>query len=240
MNLMFLSTTQRTTKEEYLDDFSLEGDELRDALDKIAIINQWLGGNRVTIDGIRELLKNQPKDRTFSIVDIGCGNGDMCRAVVDFAKQEGIRVDVLGIDANAYTVNHARASSTAYPTIRYDTQNIFDEQFALVDYDIALCTLTLHHFGDQEILYLMGLLAQQSKLGVVINDLQRSALAYRLFQLICFVFRLNKLSREDGLTSILRGFKKQELVAFSKQLRFTAYRINWRWAFRYQWIIKTL
>ncbi|GAB2534622.1 methyltransferase domain-containing protein [Spirosoma aerophilum] len=237
---MSLSTTQRTTKEEYLDDFSLEGDELRDALDKIAIINQWLGGNRVTLDGIRELLRKQPKDRVITIVDIGCGNGDMCRAVSDFAQQEGFQVDVLGIDANDYTVNHARASSAAYPAIRYDTQNIFDEPFASVDYDIALCTLTLHHFMDAEILSLMSLLVRKAKIGVVINDLQRSALAYRLFQLICFVFRLNKLSREDGLTSILRGFKKQELVAFSKQLVLKSYHINWRWAFRYQWIIETL
>jgi 2-polyprenyl-3-methyl-5-hydroxy-6-metoxy-1,4-benzoquinol methylase len=237
---MSLSTTQRTTKEEFLDDFSLEGDELRDALDKIAIINQWLGGNRVTLDGIRDLLRKQPTDRLITIVDIGCGNGDMCRAVVDFAKEEGLQVDVLGIDANAYTISHAIASSTAYPAIRYDTQNIFDEQFASVDYDIALCTLTLHHFTDADILSLMGLLVRKAKIGVVINDLQRSALAYRLFQLICFVFRLNKLSREDGLTSILRGFKKQELVAFSKQLGLKSYHINWRWAFRYQWIIETL
>ncbi|AUD01516.1 methyltransferase domain-containing protein [Spirosoma pollinicola] len=237
---MFLSTTHRTTKEEFLDDFSLAGDDLRDALDKIATINQWLGGNRVTIDGIKILLKNYPKERVVSIVDIGCGNGDMCRAVADFAEQEGLTVRIRGIDANAYTVNHAKASSVAYPDIDYATLNIFDEHFAAVDYDIALCTLTLHHFTNEEILYLMGLFVKKAKIGVVINDLQRSALAYRLFQLVCFVFQLNTLSREDGLTSILRGFKKQELITFSNQLQVKTYRINWRWAFRYQWIIKSI
>ncbi len=237
---MILNTAQRTSKEEFLDDFSLEGDELRDALDKIATINQWLGGNRVTLDGIKNLLKNYPKESVISIIDIGCGNGDMCRAVADFAKQEGITAQITGIDANAYTVNHAQNSSINYPDITYSTLNIFDEEFASVEYDIALCTLTLHHFSDTEILDLMGLLAKRAKLGIVINDLQRSALAYRLFQLICFVFQLNKLSREDGLTSILRGFKKQDLISFSKQLRVKSYRINWRWAFRYQWIIKNV
>ena len=164
----------------------------------------------------------------------------MCRAVADFAKQEGITAQITGIDANAYTVNHAQNSSINYPDITYSTLNIFDEEFASVEYDIALCTLTLHHFSDTEILDLMGLLAKRAKLGIVINDLQRSALAYRLFQLICFIFQLNKLSREDGLTSILRGFKKQDLISFSKQLRVKSYRINWRWAFRYQWIIKNV
>lgn len=235
---MFLSTAQRTDKEEFLDDFSLEGDDLRDALDKIATINQWLGGNRITIDGIKKLLNEYPREKPISVIDVGCGNGDMCRAVADFAKKEGLTIHITGIDANAYAVNHARQSSAHYPSIDYATMNIFDASFASVEYDIALCTLTLHHFTDKEILYLMGLFVKKARIGVVINDLQRSIVAYRLFQLICVVFRLNTLSREDGLTSILRGFKKQELISFSKQLRFTTFRINWRWAFRYQWVIK--
>ena len=237
---MFLDTAHRTSKEEWMDDFSLEGDNLRDALDKIAAINQWLGGNRVTLEGIKKLVKNQPRTAPFSIVDIGCGNGDMCRAVAEFAKQEGFRVKLLGIDANAYTINHAKASSSAYSEIDYATMNVFTDDFAAVQYDIALCTLTLHHFTDSDILSLLKLLTEKARIGLVINDLQRSGLAYRLFQLICFVFRLNPLSREDGLTSILRGFKKPELVHFSKQLGLKTYSINWRWAFRYQWIIKNL
>ena len=237
---MLLSTTHRTSQEEGMDNFSLEGEELRDALDKIAVINQWLGGNKITLDGVNELVKNWPKNKVISIVDIGCGNGDMCRAIADFGKQKGLKSSVIGIDANAYTVQHAEKSSQAYPAIAYRVLNVFDEDFAVLDYDIALCTLTLHHFTDKEILQLMSLLTSRATLGVVVNDLQRSALAYRLFQLICFVFRLNPLSREDGLISILRGFKKQELELFSNQLNVKAYQINWRWAFRYQWIIKKL
>jgi hypothetical protein len=45
------------------------------------------------------------------------------------------------------------------------------------------------------------------------------------------------MSKEDGLTSILRGFKKEELIAFSKNLKLDNYTIAWKWAFRYQWII---
>jgi hypothetical protein len=36
----------------------------------------------------------------------------------------------------------------------------------------------------------------------------------------------------------LRGFKKKELVYFSKKLQLSNYKIQWKWAFRYQWIIK--
>ena len=237
---MAVSTKQRTSQEEIMDDFSLEGDELRDALDKIAVINHWLGGNRLTLDGINELLTNWPKEKVVTIIDIGCGNGDMCRAVADFGNQEGRHFRIVGIDANAYTIDHARAISTTYPTISYAVMNVFDDDFAALTYDIALCTFTIHHFSDKEILNLMSLFTKKATLGVVVNDLQRSALAYRLFQLVCFVFRLNRMSREDGLVSILRGFKRRELESFSRQLPIKAYQINWRWAFRYQWIIRNV
>ncbi|GAB3962583.1 hypothetical protein GCM10028805_64000 [Spirosoma harenae] len=236
---MPLDTTQRTTQEEALDDFDLAGSDLRDALDKIATINQWLGGNRITLNGIDSLIRNYPKEKTISVIDIGCGNGDMCRAIADFAKQKGRSITVLGIDANRDTIDHAKACSKAYPTVSYAVMNVFDKEFAGVEYDIAVCTLTLHHFPDQEIRSLMSLLVNKAKRGIVINDLHRSALAYRLFQLICFVFRLSDLSREDGLISILRGFKKDDLVGFSELLQVKNYRIRWKWAFRYQWIIKT-
>ena len=237
---MFLNTAQRTDKEELLDDFSLAGNDLRDALDKIATINRWLGGNQVTLNGIKKLTQGWPAETVLTILDIGCGNGDMCRAVADFAKRNELTVKVLGIDANTDAIHHAEACSAAYPNIDYAVMDIFTDDFAALHYDIVLCTLTLHHFIDKDILYLMNLLTTNAKLGVVINDLQRSAVAYRLFQGICFVFQLTALSREDGLTSILRGFKKQELVHFSKQLGLKNYTINWRWAFRYQWIIQNL
>ncbi|GAB2594802.1 methyltransferase domain-containing protein [Spirosoma areae] len=237
---MFLQTSQRTTKEEVMDDFSLEGDELRDALDKIARINQLLGGNNITLDGIQQLLANHPKEKPVSIVDIGCGNGDMCRAVASFARKQNWTVQILGVDANAYTINHAKALSGPYGNISYAVMNVFANEFATLEYDIVLCTLTLHHFSDADILQLMRVFLNKAKRGIVINDLHRSAVAYRLFQLICFVFQLNPMSREDGLTSILRGFKKRDLENFANQLGLKKYSINWRWAFRYQWIVKNL
>lgn len=237
---MSLNTAQRTTREEIMDDFSMEGNELKDALDKIAGINQWLGGNKITLDGIKDLLKNQPKNKPVSVLDIGCGNGDMCRAIADFARQEHQPVTIVGIDANAYTISYAEACSSSYPSISYQIQDVFSEAFKAMQYDIAVCTLTLHHFSDDAILVLMKLLSERATLGVVINDLQRSPVAYRLFQLICFVFGLQRMTKEDGLTSILRGFKRSELERFSRQIHLKNYRITWRWAFRYQWIIKNL
>jgi len=237
---MAIDTTYRSTAPEIMDDFAMEGEILRDALDKIASINQLLGGNKVTLDGIKSLIGSKPKDEVIRITDIGCGNGDMLRTLADYAKGKGLQFILKGIDANSFTINHAQSLSKNYQNITYQCSDIFDDLAKDEACDIMLCTLTLHHFKDEEIIDLLENFKKSAKMGIVINDLQRSALAYRLFKALCYVFRLNDMSREDGLVSILRGFKRADLVKYSKQLKLKSGSIKWKWAFRYQWIIETI
>lgn len=235
-----INTKHRTNKTEIMDDFALEGETLRDALDKIAKINRLLGGNQLTLQGVQQLLKGISKSKTITIVDIGCGNGDMLRTLAEYGIENDYCFNLIGIDANAFTISHAEALSTAYENINYRCEDIFEAEFKSMRYDIVLCTLTLHHFKDDEIISLVKVFYENASIGIVINDLQRSAIAYRLFQALCFVFQLNEMSREDGLVSILRGFKKAELEQYSKKLRLKKYTIQWKWAFRYQWIIQKI
>lgn len=237
---MPLNTKYRTDKPEIMDDFAMEGEVLREALDKIAKINQLLGGNKLTLLGVKALLAKVPNRGEITIVDVGCGNGDMLRNLADYGVKNNLNLNLIGIDANNFTSNHALKLSQNYPNISYRCEDIFDKPFRELKYDIALCTLTLHHFKEEEILDIMTVFHTNAALGVVINDLQRSSLAYRLFQSLCFVFQLNAMSREDGLISILRGFKRKDLIDFSKKLNFGNYTIQWKWAFRYQWIISKI
>lgn len=235
--MISISTKHRTNQSEMMDDFDMEGNVLKDALDKIAKINQVLGGNKLTLQGIEQLIKNKPTEETITIVDVGCGSGDMLRTLADYAENNKLDFKLIGVDANNCTINYARELSLHYPYIKYRCEDIFDKPFTELNYDIVLCTLTLHHFKDEEIIKLLEVFKANAKLGIVINDLERSSISYRLFQTLCFIFRLNDMSRKDGLVSILRGFKKTELEQFSKKLNFRNYKIQWKWAFRYQWII---
>jgi 2-polyprenyl-3-methyl-5-hydroxy-6-metoxy-1,4-benzoquinol methylase len=233
---MTVNTQYRTQEAEIMDDFSLQGEELREALDQIARINQLLGGNKVTLEGIKKVIPSN-KTETITIADIGCGNGDMLRMLSDFAQKNKLDFKLIGIDANEFTINYAKKLSVAYPNIDYQCVDIFSEDFKTLKFDIIVCTLTLHHFTNEQILNIITTFRDNAKTGIIINDLHRSKLAYRLFELICFIFKLNRMSRQDGLISILRGFKKNELEEFSKKLNLKNYNINWKWAFRYQWII---
>ena len=234
---MTINTKYRTQETEIMDDFFLEGKELQEALDKIASINRLLGGNKLTLHGLKILLKKSDPTKTITIADIGCGNGDMLRMLAKYGQKNNLNLKLIGIDANAFTIKYAKELSTEYANIDYLCVDIFSKDFNAIQYDIVLCTLTLHHFDNDQILNIMTTFNNNANIGIVINDLHRSKLAYRLFEKVCAVFKLNKMSREDGLVSILRGFKKKELENFSKKLNLKNYTINWKWAFRYQWII---
>ena len=232
---MFIDTTNRSTKIEIMDDLDMSGKTLINSLDQLANINKWLGGNKTTIDSLKTILKTNPKDKMISIVDLGCGNGDMLRKVAHFGRKNGYKFDLLGIDANQATIDYAIQLSANFPEITYKKEDVLSKEFATHTYDIAMCTLFLHHFEDPIALNFIQTLLKNAKIGVVINDLHRHWLAYYLFKLLTSVFG-NEMTREDGLTSILKAFKRQDLDRFSKKINFKS-TITWRWAFRYQWII---
>lgn len=225
----------RSDEFEIMDDMTMTGYELRRTLDLLASINLWLGGNSLTIDGIKKMLRSHPKEKPVRIVDLGCGNGDMLRQLHEFGRKSGYRFELLGIDANRDSIAYAAELSRGMDNINFKDLNIFSEEFGELEYDIALATLFMHHFSDEEITKLVSVIKGKSSMGVLINDLHRSELAYVLFWIISLFFG-NHIARNDGLVSIRKSFRRSDLDKYAGLIKGKS-SIKWRWAFRYQWII---
>ena len=231
-----VDTSNRSSETEIMDDFTMKGVLFRDTLDKLEIINRLLGGNKVTIKGLKELLKNKSKNKIITIVDLGCGHGDILRDIAKFGRKNNYTFRLIGIDANIAAIDYAKELSCEYSELSFKAIDIFSEDFKKQSYDIVLCTLFLHHFKNNELISFLKMTIERATIGVVVNDLHRHKLAYYLFKLIGFFIK-NKMIREDGLTSILRAFKKKDLENISKQIK-VYFSIQWKWAFRYLWILK--
>ena len=232
----FVSTKNRTDKEELMDDFSIGGDLLRDTLDKLEKINRWLGGNLVTVNALKKALKNHPKEQELFIADIGCGHGDILRDVAKFGRKNGYKMKLIGMDANPTAIAYAKELSIEFSELTFTTEDIFSEEFKNRKFDVVLATLFLHHFKEKQLISFLGTTLKQTKIAIVVNDLHRHKLAYYLFMLLSFFIK-NNMIVEDGLTSVLRGFKRKDLEHLSKKLNVTP-QISWKWAFRFQWIIQ--
>lgn len=233
---LLINTKQRTDATEIMDDFSISGKILHKTLATLADINKWLGGNKVTLYGLKKIIKYHPKNEPITIIDLGCGGGDILRLVSKYGRKEGYIFKLVGIDANKDAIGYARHMSKDYPEISFVACDVFSEAFECLQYDAVLTTLFLHHFKEDQIINMLSSLKKKAKLGIVVNDLHRHSMAYYLFKLVCVTIK-NTMIIEDGLTSILRGFKRDELQNFSRTLQVKP-QIKWKWAFRYQWIIQ--
>ena len=139
-----VDTSRRSSATEMMDDFTLEGDIFKDTLDKLETINRLLGGNSVTIKGLKKLLKTSSKNKKITILDLGCGHGDILRDIAKFGRKKNYKFKLIGIDANVAAIEYARELSKDYPELSFETMDIFSEEFNKQTYDVVLCLSLIH------------------------------------------------------------------------------------------------
>jgi 2-polyprenyl-3-methyl-5-hydroxy-6-metoxy-1,4-benzoquinol methylase len=217
-----------------MDDLNMEGEELASTLVQIANVNKWLGGIAVVLDGLKKILKSHDKKDLIKIADFGCGGGEILIKIAIWARQNNYKCELVGYDANAFTIQYANEQAKSFPEIRFEKLNIFEFNSKENEFDITICSLFLHHFNELEITQIIGKLYSSSSNAVLINDLQRSALAYYLFKFVTFTLNASKMVRNDGLLSIRKSFRKNELKSIAESALIKNYSISWKWAFRYE------
>ena len=234
---MMIDLKVRSNQKELLDEWKGDSHELARVLKDINRVNCMLGGNTITVNAVIRLIQEHPKE-SYTIIDMGCAEGNMLRELAMTARKQHINLNLIGIDLNRDALIIAKKASIDFPEIVYHEKDILNADFSDFSCDIVITTLTMHHFKNPEILNFAQQFTRLASIGVVINDLQRSVLAYYLFKGFSLIFIKTKVAKLDGLTSIRRGFLKSELLALAKSLTNVDHKIDWKWAFRYVWIMR--
>jgi 2-polyprenyl-3-methyl-5-hydroxy-6-metoxy-1,4-benzoquinol methylase len=231
--------SSRWDEAEIMDDLDFAGSEMDQALRELETINKYLGGNAVTLEGLRLLLKNAPKEQEIKIVDLGCGGGDMLKLIADWGRKQQLRLTLTGVDANPYIIEYAQKRTRNYEEISYLTANIFDPEFQKQSFDVITSTLFTHHFNQQELEQLFSNWVTRARLGIVINDLHRHWLAYYSIKVITSLFSNSFMVKNDGPISVLRAFRKVDLTTLLTKAGISNFKLGWRWAFRWMLVIPT-
>jgi 2-polyprenyl-3-methyl-5-hydroxy-6-metoxy-1,4-benzoquinol methylase len=227
--------SKRSAETEIMDDLEASGPVIDVTLRELETINLLLGGNHVTIGGIRKLLPSKI-DRPISIVDVGCGSGDILRLVNKSLTSADQQATLTGIDANPNIVEYAR-TNTPQQNITFRCLNIFSDAFRALEFDILLGTLFFHHFTDDELVEFLARAKSQAKIGIVINDIHRHWFAYHSIKWLTRIFSKSEMVRNDAAVSVMRSFKKDELEQILKRAGIEKYSIRWMWAFRWQVVV---
>lgn len=173
---------------------------------QFSLVNRAVSGWR----GIyrRQLRPLLSRDRVTTLLDIGCGGGDVAVQLSRWADRDRLRLAVTAIDPDPRAAAFAARRSRAGVNFRQQTSA---ELLAAGErYDVVISNHVLHHLGSD---VLPGFLAESAALstGIVLhNDLRRSAAAFAFFSAAALPFRGSYI-RQDGLTSIRRSYTADEL-----------------------------
>jgi 2-polyprenyl-3-methyl-5-hydroxy-6-metoxy-1,4-benzoquinol methylase len=229
---------KRSNEIEIMDDLNCTGHVLVQTLRELEIINKWLGGNSITLNAIDQLLQSADPLKEITVADLGCGGGDMLRIIEEWRKKRKLKMRLIGIDANPYIVSFAKKNLDRYPHIQFHTLNIFSKDFQTQKFDIVIGTLFYHHFTDEQLTHFFSQLKKNVALGFIINDIHRHWLAYYSIKFLTQAFSKSGMVKYDAPLSVLRAFKKKELIQTLHAAQIENFNINWRWAFRWQVVAK--
>ncbi len=225
--------SQRSLLPEKMDQNGVAVSEIHRALKELEVINKWLGGYHVILNALEQETWNGP----LTIMDLGCGGGDMLRAIADWAKKKKRQVNLIGIDMNPIMTEYASTHSQQYSNIHFKTLNVFDDALLNEKADITMNSLFCHHFNQQELIALLKRMYQLSTRSVLINDLHRHLIAYYSIKLLTSVFSGTYLVKYDGPLSVARALNRMEWEEVLNGAGIADYKLRWMWAWRWQLII---
>lgn len=186
------------------------------SLHHIARANWWFGGWWAVRHGLARLLDGVAPS-SLTLLDIGTGKGDLPRRAVAWGARRGIRILPLGVDrhptaaglASRAGVPSAVACAGALP-------------FAPGSVDIVVASQLAHHLAPEAIVDFIRGATVLARRGVILADLRRSAIAAAGFWVGSRLLGFDRATREDGLTSVRRGFTDIELAGLLARAGVTA------------------
>jgi 2-polyprenyl-3-methyl-5-hydroxy-6-metoxy-1,4-benzoquinol methylase len=224
----------RSYEKELLDREDIPFADIEKNMQELAFINTWLGGHRISILGLKQLLQNRT---SIHICEIGCGGGDNLLALFKWCRLHNIKVIFTGIDINRECITVAENQ-----LLLKDQCNWVVSDFSKVVFDskpdIIFSSLFCHHFTDNELVHQLHWMKENSTIGFFINDLQRHWLAYYSIRILTRLFSSSYLVKNDAPLSVTRGFTRKEWITIFTKAGIRNYSIQWRRMFRYLVIYK--
>jgi ubiquinone/menaquinone biosynthesis C-methylase UbiE len=224
---------------ELMDDLACKGEVVEQTLRELEVINRWLGGNAVTIQGVRQLLQLRNPQTLTVVADIGCGSGDMAIRIAEWARRKNWKVEVIGVDANPNIIQFALSQPRPRPGVSFKVINVLDNEFSQLKFDVVVATLFMHHFTREQLVELFRTMKRQTTTGFVVNDIHRHFLAYHSIRLLTSLFSRSAMVQYDAPLSVRRAFARKDLEEILRLAGIDRYTLRWKWAFRWQLIVTT-
>src|SRR4029077_7547494 len=117
--------SRRSTESEWLNGADASPEELALVLRDLAWFNGVMLGHWPVIDWLRRATKGAPRETALTLVDVGCGYGDLLRAIRRWARKRGLKISLIGLDLNCETIRIAQTVTEDADEIDYRVMDVF-------------------------------------------------------------------------------------------------------------------
>ena len=221
-----MNLKQRAIAEELMDADDLDADTYAAVVGDLAQVNVVTMAGRPTLDFLKRGTHGM---RTFRLLDVGFGDGDMLRRIARWAARRGLEADLVGVDLNPRSELAARAHTPPDLPIRWITGDYAQQSGP---FDFIVSSLVAHHMTHDQLVAFLRFMQGKARKGWLVNDLHRHIFAYRGYPLLARLFGWHPIVRLDGTLSIARSYRPDEWPPILAEAQITGARITRNFPFR--------
>lgn len=210
---------QRATGVLELMDQPMSADELAANLEELAAANSRFGAFGTIRREVRAC-------GARTVVDVGCGGADLALRLIADAARAGRMLEVTGVDHSDAVLAIARRRTGGDPRVSFVRADGVRLPFADGAFDVATCTLALHHFEPDAAVPLLHELRRVARIAPIVGDLSRSTLALAATALYARLFARSPLTRHDAPLSVRRAYTPAEALALARDAGWRAPRVR--------------
>jgi ubiquinone/menaquinone biosynthesis C-methylase UbiE len=222
---------RRSSELEHIDKGDYTPEEYEGCLAELRRVNRWLGDLSALR---RSVLPDIERDgaRTFTLLDVGAGTGELLREVAHAARERGASAHLVGLELNARAAEGLLEESREFPEVASVRGDALRLPFADGAFDYVMCSLFTHHFRDDACVQVLKEMARVARRRVYCIDLHRHPIAYYFYTTVGRLILHNRLVREDGALSILRAFSPEELRRLGSRAGLKEVKVEQRFPYR--------
>lgn len=194
---------QRAIAEEQMDAPGLAPETYAAVLADLEKANRWTFAARPTLNFLARAAQGMG---SFSLLDVGYGEGGMLRAIARWAEKQGKGAQLVGIDLNPKSKAAAEAQTPASMTIDYRAGDYADCEPC----DFIISNLVAHHMTHDQLVAFLRHMEAKAARGWMVNDLHRHGFAHFGYPLLARIMGWHPMVRADGQLSIARSFRPEE------------------------------
>lgn len=227
----------RRREAEWMDQPGLDDAEHRRALKGLKAINR-ASRTAAALWQMIEPLARERRPTPLSVLDAGCGGGDVAIGLARRASAAGAPLAIHGCDISRTAIEHARQQA--------HTQRIANADFFPCDlflqplgrqFDVVFCTLLLHHLDEPQAVRLLQIMAAAAGEMLLVDDLRRTRWGLVLATVACRVLSRSPIVHFDGPRSVRAAFTGSEALELARRagLRGAQLQCHWPQRFLLSW-----